>query len=72
MQQVGTLHLGVVDMKNYGVKLISYAGQEFNAWVFVDSERFSTTDQDEAWVLRKEYELRNPKGFYLVEEIKEG
>lgn len=58
-------------MKTYGVKLIVYAGQEFNAWVFVDSKRFCTTNEEEAWTVRKEYETRNPKGFYMVEEIKE-
>lgn len=64
-------------MKKYGVKLVTYKGggasepQEFNMWVYVDSTRFETEDFEEADQLRKDYENRNPGGFYAVDVVDE-
>ena len=58
-------------MKKYGVLLKLYAGQELNLWVHETADRFETYDEDEAYTIKHKYETNNPKGLYLVEEIKE-
>lgn len=48
-----------------------YAGQPFNNWVFEDDGRFETVSETETYAKRREYEMRNPKGFYSVKELEE-
>ncbi len=54
----------------YGVKLLTYKGQEFNMWIFEDATRLETSEE-EAIKVRREYENRNPDGFYTVERIED-
>jgi hypothetical protein len=63
--------------QKYGVKLVSYSGQETNMWCqgtemtpsegFLDDGRAGFDDTPPAVELMKEYEDRNPKGHYVVE-----
>ncbi len=53
----------------YGVKLVSYGGQEMNMWVHDTGGKFETDDEILAIRVRDEYRLKNPKGFYQVEKI---
>ena len=69
MQQVGELLLLDVNMKKYGVMLELYAGQPFSMWIYEGDGRFETESETEAYVKRREYEAKNPKGFYNVKEI---
>lgn len=59
-------------LKKYGVKLVTYGGQEFNMWVGGSGDNcFSTTDAEAADNERLLWETRNPKGYYRGEEIPE-
>jgi hypothetical protein len=59
-------------LKKYGVKLVTYGGQDFNIWVGGEGDtQFSTTDITAAYNEKILWETKNPKGYYRVEEIPE-
>lgn len=52
---------------NFGVKLLSYNGQQFNAWVYKDDKVYLLSNLDEANKVLADYKSRNPNGNYIVE-----
>lgn len=54
--------------KRYGVKLVHYKGQLINLFIFEDDKVWSGTLL-EAREKIKEYERRNPGGYYCEEEV---
>lgn len=54
----------------YGIKLISYAGQNFDAWIYSGDSVFETTDWEKAQSVLIDYSTRNPKGCYEIQEKK--
>lgn len=57
----------------YGIKLVTYGDQLFNAWVRSTTSdeggRFETVDKELAEEVANKWRLRNPKGNYVVEEV---
>ena len=58
-------------MKKYGLMLELYAGQAFQMWVHEGDGRFETSSEEEAYALKKKYDVKNPKGCYVVKLISE-
>ena len=55
----------------YGVKVTIYNSTIFENWVWKHGSRFETTDREEAQKFAEECEMKNSRGLYSVQEIKE-